>query len=445
MTTITDKTILEAIDQAWDSKAAESNMERWLSISQREGWEDSLSNTALLTLLFGASWYFTRFVFFRGRDILEYFDQTELPDLTLQGILAKLHEIPRTDDLEQEFEYLRINKNMVMLQIFLGSLRGDLDQQQQELALTNLAEATLHTTLDLLIGETLDSAAELAILAMGRMAGQEMNYGSDLDLIFLYDRASGEEQNDLIRKIQSLLRHIALPSAHGVLYEIDMRLRPHGTSGTLISPASYFIEYHQSDREIWERQMMTRCRPVLDQSGLATGSLQSIEPFIYGTFDEDHLRAEIIAMRGRVEKELGRPKGKIEIKRGVGGIMDIDFLTHFLQLKYGHEHAKLKTPSTRRALYEAAELGLIGREQKDGLLNAYDYLKRIESALRVMDMKSISAFSDTPGDNYRLARAMGHMENNLDAAAECFLDEYRQITGRVRGHFKAVVGDPAEN
>ncbi|HKK16383.1 MAG TPA: hypothetical protein VJ981_06720, partial [Gammaproteobacteria bacterium] len=393
MTTITDKTIQSAICSAWDSKAAESNMERWLSLGEQQDWADSPDNCTLLTQLFGASWYFTRFVFFRGRDILDYFDRASRPELSMQGILAKLHEIPRTDDLEQEFEYLRINKNLVMLQIFLGSLRDDLDQQQQELALTNLAEATLHTTLDLLIGETVDSAAELSILAMGRMAGQEMNYGSDLDLIFLYDKASGQEQNDLIRKIQSLLRHIALPSAHGVLYEIDMRLRPHGTSGTLISPASYFIEYHQSEREIWERQMMTRCRPVLDQSGLATGSLQTIEPFIYGTFDEEHLRREIIAMRKRVQKELGNPKGKIEIKRGVGGIMDIDFLTHFLQLKYGHEHAKLKTSSTRHALQEAAELGLITGEQKDSLLKAYNYLKRIESALRVMDMKSISAFS----------------------------------------------------
>lgn len=441
MTPVTDKSIQSAIAGAWDSNAAEANMERWLTLCEREGWDNKTIDKTLLTQLFGASWYFTRFVFFRGPEIIHYFDKSATSDLSMEGIVSMLHEIPSAGDLEEEFEYFRINKNVVMLQIFLGGLRGELNQQQQELALTNLAEATLHATLDLLIGETMDSAAELAILAMGRMAGREMNYGSDLDLIFLYDKASGQDQSGLIRKIQSLLRHIALPSAHGVLYEIDMRLRPHGTSGTLISPASYFIEYHQAKREIWERQMMTRCRPVLDQSGLATDSLRAIEPCIYGEFGEEHLRSEIIAMRRRVQKELGNPRGKIEIKRGSGGIMDIDFLTHYLQLKHGHRQPELKTASTRNALDQSAALGLLDREQADELLNAYDYLKRIESVLRVMDMKSISAFPASAEDNDRLARAMGHLDAEPIAAGEQFLHEYESVTAAVRQQFITVVGE----
>src|SRR3972149_4196687 len=103
---------------------------------------------------------------------------------------------------------------------------------------------------------------------MRRLAPRELDFGSDLDLIFLYAEKSGGDAGGLMRQIRMLLRHIALPAPSGILYEIDMRLRPHGTSGTLISPVHYFIEYHTGKPAIWERQMMTRCRPVVDRQAL---------------------------------------------------------------------------------------------------------------------------------------------------------------------------------
>ena len=270
-----------------------------------------------------------------------------------------------------------------------------------------------------------------------------MNFGSDLDLIFLYSDKSGSEIEGMMRQIRTLLRHIALPAPAGILYEIDMRLRPHGTSGTLISPVHYFVEYHSGQREIWERQMMTRCRPLVDRQALAAQALAAITPLIYASRDPDLLRSEILQMRKKVQDELGTPKEKYELKRGSGGIMDIDFLTHFLQLAHGHKCPALQTASTRNALRQLARFGIIDNVQSGELLDAYDFLKKLEGVLRVADLKNISAFSSNIHDagNQRLNRAMGYIDDDRKSATDKFMQEYLEITRKVRGHFTALVGN----
>src|SRR3972149_138053 len=113
-----------------------------------------------------------------------------------------------------------------------------------------------------------------------------------------------------------------------------MRLRPHGNAGTLISPLNTFIEYHKAGREVWERQMMTRCRAVAGDPHLAESLLEKLIPCVYSRQDGS-LRSEVIRMRKLVQHELGSPAGKYDIKRGEGGIMDIDFISHYLQLRHG--------------------------------------------------------------------------------------------------------------
>lgn len=436
-----DKIIRQAIEQAWNRDSSETNMDRWLSVCKRENWKIKSENTELLAKVFGASWYFTRFIFFHGMEAVKYIDSIDISDLSEENILLRLKQIGIGDDLEENFEQLRVAKNEIMFRIFLAGLDGKLDQEQQELALTNLAECTLHCALDILDKSEFIHKS-VSILAMGRMAGYEMNYGSDLDLIFLYSKASGDNQTLLIRQIQSLLRHIALPTPSGILYDIDMRLRPHGTSGTLISPVEYFIDYHKGQREVWERQMMTRCRPVIDTTGLATAAIDEIMPAIYDQHDRNKLQTEIIQMRKKVQQELGSPKGRYEVKRGYGGIMDIDFLTHYLQLLHGHQYRELHTTSTRNALRQFAKLGILDEEQTGFLLEGYNFLKKIEGVLRMRDLKSIGAFprEQTDPEIVALARAMGFCQEDSKTSATEFLAEYTRLTEQIRNCFINVIG-----
>jgi glutamate-ammonia-ligase adenylyltransferase len=279
-------------------------------------------------------------------------------------------------------------------------------------------------------------ALHAAVLGMGRLAGGEMNFGSDLDLIFLHDSPPGADGAEMSRRVRALLRHIAAASPAGSLYEVDMRLRPHGTSGALITTADSFRAYHAGARDVWERQMMTRCRPVCDPEGVGGRAMQSVLPHVYGRRPPAELRADIRSMRLRVERELGRPRGKIEVKRGRGGLMDIDFISHYLQLRDGVDRPGLRTCSTREALDRAAADGRVAAEQAAMLLGAYDYLKRVEACLRLFDMKSVSVFGDQPGAIAPLARAMGCADD-----ARRFLDEYRRTTESVRGCFDELLAE----
>jgi len=433
----------KALLNAWNPDAAAASMERWLTMCSREGWGSCPQNLTLLTHLFGASWYFTRLVFFRGPEAAGYFDEPAVTDCSVDILHQALAQDGPGAELEQRFDRLRLAKNEQMLRIFLSYLQGALNQEQMECALTSLAEATLQCSMELLWKEDDRSVHEIAVLALGRMAGGEMNFGSDLDLIFLYSDTSGYDTGELARQIRILLRHIALPAPAGILYEIDMRLRPHGTSGTLISPARYFTEYHSGTREVWERQMMTRCRPVVDRDGLAAQALAAIAPSIYARHDPEQLGREILQMRKKVQVELGSPKEKYELKRGNGGIMDIDFLTHYLQLRHGHDHTVLRTPSTRMALRELHKAGFIDATRSGELLAAYDFLKRLEGVLRVADLKNISAFPANiqDGGTQRLGRAMGYLATDRMAATGKFIQEYLRVTRNVRGHFTELVGD----
>ncbi len=420
----------------WDPQAAQASLERWFDMEQREQWQCDDRQAQLLERIFGASWYFTRFLFYRGQPVL---DCLELDEQRLQTGALQTQLDFSAESQETAFEQLRLTKNTLMLQIFIGFLNGKLDQQQTELYLTRLAIATLHSALDITFRDSTDRD-HFAVLAMGRMAGDEMTFGSDLDLIFLYSGSSSDLFETLSKKIRQFLRLIAMSSPVGNLYQVDTRLRPHGNSGVLITSVDAFAEYHASQsREIWERQIMTRCKPVYGDTDLFDRVYTATRTHVYRVYDLGSLRQEIGCMRQRVEKELGSSRGEFDIKRGPGGIMDIDFITHYLQLAHGRENKQLQTCSTRQALTAIGEAGLLGSDQVTALLHAYDFLKRVESCLRVHDMKSIDSLSEITQANTVTARALGFVSDGVHPAAAHFMRTFRQTTTHVREIFQQII------
>jgi len=326
------KTLETAMTTAWHEDVARSSMDRWLALCEKNHWQQCPENLELLAMLFGASWYFTRFVFFRGRKTASIFDDVPTLDFTSSSLIDDYLQVSAGDDQETQFEALKIAKNEIMLAILLAQLLKTHDQEEIESALTTLAEATLFCVIQILAGDDIEVKDNIAILAMGRMAGYEMNFGSDLDLIFLYSGGSQDLGFKFSSFVRKLMRYIGLLSPAGLLYEVDMRLRPHGNSGVLVIREQSFIDYHKGEREIWERQMMTRCRVVVDSGNFASSALTKVTSFVYQGFDDSNLRSEIADMRKLVVDELGSRRGKYDLKRDEGGIMDIDFLTHYLQL-----------------------------------------------------------------------------------------------------------------
>lgn len=430
-----------ALEGAWHRDSAASSLERWLDMSEQEGSHVPDEHMPVLVQVFGASWYFTRFLFYRGAAAVPLFDPVPKEQFEHTAMGRRLETVLEIAEREAALDALRIMKNEIMLQILLADLRGALELAEVEHALTCLAEQTLNVALTLFSrhGREEEFTGQLGVLGMGRMAGWEMNFGSDLDLIFLHP---GESQDMFVQTsalVRALLRGISTAAPTGNLYEIDMRLRPHGSAGALITARQSFEEHHSGDRDIWERQMMTRCRPVADSQGLAGATLETVMPCIYADYDPDYLRREIRGMRARVEHELGHPAGRYELKRGPGGIMDIDFICHYLQLANGHDQPELRTATTRVVLKLLSERGLLSAAMMEQLLEAYDFLKQVESRLRVFDMKSISSFSREPAALVPLARAL-RLQGETDlAAAEAFLQHYHDVTAGVRAIFNEVL------
>jgi glutamate-ammonia-ligase adenylyltransferase len=427
---VNDPELQAVLDSAWHRESAAASLERWQHVCETEGWGAVPRDTATLVRVFGASWYFTRFIFFRGPAAADLIDAaragTGIPDGALEG----LDSVREVEGIEERVDRLRVLKNEMMLRVLIAWLSGQVSQSRTEAALTRLAESVLRSVLDLFVFGDGGEGLHAAVLGMGRLAGGEMNFGSDLDLIFLHDSPDGAQGGEMPRRVRALLRHIAAVSPSGNLYEVDIRLRPHGTGGALITTADSFKAYHAGTRDVWERQVMTRCRPVCDPEGVGARAMQSVLPHVYGRRPAEELSAEIRSMRMRVEHELGRPQGKFEVKRGRGGLMDIDFISHYLQLRHGMERPELRTCSTRTALTRAAETGILPAGTTQLLVGAYDYLKRVEACLRLFDMRSVSAFSDQPGGIVPLARGMGCGDD-----AGRFLEEYRRTTGAVRNCF----------
>lgn len=430
-----DHRINEALDSAWHRQSAASSLERWIEVCDKENWGDIPENLPLLISIFGASWYFTRYIFFRGKDAAQLLDSAHLQDFSAKSILDRFAGTEIHNEPELKLEELRLLKNEVMLQILACYLSGHLGLVETERALTHLADACLSVSMKIF---ELDSSpgSRLAAYGMGRMAGNEMTFGSDLDLIFIFEGDSSEEVYDLSRKVRALMRNIGSAGSAGSLYDIDMRLRPHGTSGALLTTAGSFLEYHKGECEIWERQMMTRCRPIVDEDGLGSECLEKICPEIYADYELEYLRQEIITMRKRVQDEKGNISGKYEIKRGRGGIMDIDFLTHFYQLGYGKALPELRTGSTRSVLEILAEKNLIKDEKSGKLLDDYNFLKMIEASIRLFDMKSISAFPRETKEHIPVAAAMGYPGDK----AGKFVEKYIEITREVRKLFTEYLG-----
>ena len=207
-----------ALDSAWHRQTAEASLERWLQVCEKEQWGEIPENISELIAVFGVSWYFTRFIFYRGRKSAELIDRPALESFDDDTLFQFLSGALQADAQEQQFECLRSLKNQVMLQILLRRLSAQDNLHENEAALTRLATATL-TVAMLIVGLELERPeCQIAVLGMGRIAGFEMNYGSDLDLIFLYENTSDEFRSFFSEKVRFLLRNMSLLTPTGAEY-----------------------------------------------------------------------------------------------------------------------------------------------------------------------------------------------------------------------------------
>ncbi len=393
--------------------------------------EENPATARLLVRLFGTSDFLSRYLV--GHP--ELLDELVLGNVTaadagaggLAAGLAEALERVHADD-EAVLDTLRRFRNAEFLRVALEDLWEGLPPEAVGARLTRVAEACVEGALVFAYrrlaqryGEPRDVAgrhARFAVLGLGKLGGREIDYHSDLDLVFLYsgpgrtgaqsDRVLGNGEF-FARLAQRLISALSTRTREGVAFSIDARLRPSGQAGPLVTSLDAFAAYHREASAVWERQALLRLRPVGGDPGLGRETRAVVDRELFGGPPREDPRPEIVRIRERMERELAREtRDRIDLKTGAGGIVDVEFAVQALQLLHGWRAPGARSPNTLEALGALRAERLVdealGRELEDG----YRFLRRVEARLRVLAERPTDTLPAEPGRLAELARGVGY-------------------------------------
>ncbi len=312
---------------------------------------------------------------------------------------AQLHEELGTrferlaaDDVEAQMELLRRYRQEMTLRIAACDLSGSLPLVQVSDRLSWLAEAILERTVAAARAQLADahgepknadgSTAAFAILGYGKFGSIELGYGSDLDLVFVFDCDQPDAQTTGTKPIsnaqffarlgQRIVHYLATHTPAGRAYEVDLQLRPSGNSGMVVSGLSSFARYQRDSAWTWEHQAFLRARTVVGDPALCEAIAALRREVLMRVREVETLRREVVDMRGKMRASLEkRSAGKWDVKQAKGGLIDAEFLTQFLVLRDAHAQASLvEYTDNWRQLEALADAHRISLDQKDALLRA---------------------------------------------------------------------------
>ncbi|HEY2407503.1 MAG TPA: bifunctional [glutamate--ammonia ligase]-adenylyl-L-tyrosine phosphorylase/[glutamate--ammonia-ligase] adenylyltransferase [Polyangiaceae bacterium] len=357
------------------------------------------------------------------------------------------------DERTQNFvAALRAARSRVVLEVAVADLAESISPRDATRVLSELAEEQVRQAMDFELGDQ----GGLAVLALGALGGKDLGYGSDLDVIFIFDPDAAplgaEATPHFIRHAQRVIRLISEPQPAGAGYALDARLRPSGVHGLLVTSLSSFARYHgvQEEREraasplvlssgaAWERQSLLRARPIAGDPELLAHAHQIAERAAYEGGEPPAL--ELHRVRTRMERELGREgEGRFDLKHGRGGLCDVEFAVQWLQMRHGAD-LRIRTPDTSLALELLHTLGYLDHGAFEVFSEGYDFLRRLKQRVHVRTGTSTSTLRASSSDLAPLARRMGFQRNaGNDVRAE-LLARYTNVVSDIRAEYLRVLG-----
>jgi len=292
-----------------------------------------------------------------------------------------------SDDFEQAMNVLRQFHHSQTFHLLAMDLQGLLPLEILSDHLSDLADLILKHVLQLCWNDMRkrhQAQPKFAIVAYGKLGGRELGYASDLDLIFLYDDPHPEAAEIYARLAQRINTVLSSYTSAGRLYETDLRLRPNGASGLLVSSIEAFEEYQHKHAWVWEHQALTRARFITGDKDVSVQFEAIRKAVLCQTRDIATLRKEVIDMRQKMRDGHPNNSELFDIKHDKGGMVDIEFVVQFLVLAYAANFPQLTANSGNLALLEqAAKLNLIDRELSTSVQDVYRNLRRIQHAMRL--------------------------------------------------------------
>jgi len=297
----------------------------------------------------------------------------------------------REDDEERQMDWLREAHHAHVFRLLVQDLSGLLTVEQLADHLSELADATLQVTLELCWRQLRGhhrSDPRFAVVAYGKLGGKELGYASDLDLIFLYDDAYEGAQEIYARLAQRMSRWLSARTAAGVLFETDLRLRPQGESGLLVSSIEAFRRYQRESAWTWEHQALTRARFCAGDAVLGEVFEAERIAILRMQRDKAKLREDVLSMRGQLLEGHPNASDLFDLKHDRGGMIDVEFAVQYLVLGQSDRHPELTRNAGNIALLKlAGELDLIPVESAESVGDAYREYRRRQHWLRLNGAK----------------------------------------------------------
>ncbi len=331
-------------------------------------------------------------------------------------------------DLDSRIGTVRRFARRRKLRIAARDIVGDADIAATLGSLTDSADAS--------VAGGIHIAAEgdptgFGVVAMGKWGGGELSYGSDLDLIYVFDDEASRE--DAIRIATDLAKVLSEPSRHGEAYSLDAGLRPEGRQGPLARSLESYRRYYEEWAEPWEMLALVKARPAAGDEKLGSRFLEMVSGYLW----QENLSAEFLRsirdIKARVEKER-IPAGEdadYHLKLGPGSISDIEFLTQLQQLRHGGANTRLRVPGTLHALQLLSEYQLLPAGDVRALSEAYLFCTRVRLRLHLQVGRAVDSLPTNPDDLRSLAASLG-----FERSSE-LRDEYRRVTRRARLVFES--------
>jgi glutamate-ammonia-ligase adenylyltransferase len=414
----------------------------------------------ILCKIFAASQYLSDLLI-RDREAYDALRLTEGQPIARSALIDDLcTETQSISDIQQMVLAVRRFKQREFLRIAYGDIIAGQQIRDVTAQISYVADAICQAAIDFCWRQLVekfgppqsklrsDNKCRFVLLALGKLGGNELNYSSDIDLIFVYESDGNTgggrrtHRQFFDRLVQDFVKILSEPSALGTAYRVDFRLRPEGKQGPLTVSAPAALQYYEMKGRSWERQALVKARPIAGDIEFGRSFLKSLQPWIY---QPRWSRVEIESMKAlkrKIERQTRREgQQELNVKTGHGGIRDIEFVIQFLQLLNGNALPEVRANNTLAAIDHLQTAGCLTKQEQQILHNNYCWLRKVEHRLQIMFDWQTHTLPQKPAELTRVALRMGYVDDKHSSALEKFKIQWQQIKDLNRGILEHLLSD----
>ncbi|RYJ07511.1 MAG: bifunctional [glutamine synthetase] adenylyltransferase/[glutamine synthetase]-adenylyl-L-tyrosine phosphorylase [Actinomycetales bacterium] len=374
-------------------------------------------------------------------------DELKTQPLDLETRRRQMEEATTADEL-------RVAYYRKLLHLAARDLTALTTFEQSSGELADLAVATLGAALRIARSEEPEAdRCRLAVIAMGKTGGRELNYHSDVDVIFVHeptdDDLDGDAAQVATRLAAATMRLCSQHTSEGVIWEVDANLRPEGSSGPLVRTLTSHLTYYERWASTWEFQALLKARFAAGDEKLGQEYVDAVGPLVWQASTRPDFVRDVRAMRRRVIENIPHGQRERQLKLGSGGLRDVEFAVQLLQLVHGRGDESIRSPTTLVALQELIDGGYVGRRDGAAMEEAYEFLRTLEHRIQLFRLQRTHIVPEDTEDLRRLGRSMGFRQDpaaNLEKEWAAHRRQVRRLHEKLfyRPLLEAVASLPAD-